>query len=108
MARGSAASSFHKSLLIFIGGGIGAGMFGLPVVFAQNGVLWGSLVYWLIVIIALVIHLAYAELQMKDGKKHDLASVARQSFGRPGWIIASILYPLSIYGVALVDRKSVV
>lgn len=102
MARGSIASSFHKSLIVFIGGGIGAGMFGLPAVFAQSGIIWGSLIYWLIVVIALVIHLSYAELQLKDGKKHDLASVAEQSFGRPGWILASILYPLSIYGVVLV------
>ena len=94
--------SLARTLFLVIGGGIGAGVFGLPVVFAQAGLIWGSVLYWGIVLVALVIHVAYAKLQEKAGSRHDLAGIARKSLGKPGWLLGMIGSPLSIYGVSLI------
>lgn len=96
------SSSATRSLLFVIGGSIGAGMFGLPALFSQTGVAWGTLLYWLVASVVLIIHVAYAELQAKAGSKHDLAGIAKRSLGKPGWIVALIVYPISVYGAALV------
>ncbi len=96
------SSSFARSLFFVIGGSIGAGMFGLPTLFAQSGAVWGSLIYWIVVGIVLVIHIAYAELQAKAGSKHDLAGIAKRSLGKGGWVVALVVYPISVYGATLV------
>lgn len=96
------SSSFARSLLFVIGGSIGAGMFGLPALFAQTGAFWGSIFYWIIVAIVLLIHMAYAELQAKAGSKHDLAGIAQRSLGVWGWRVAVVVYPISVYGATLV------
>ena len=96
------SSSFVRSLFFVIGGSIGAGMFGLPALFAQSGRLWGSVLYWAVVGVVLLIHMAYAELQAKAGSKHDLAGIAKRSLGKRGWVIAMVVYPISVYGAVLV------
>lgn len=58
--------------------------------------------YWLVVALVLMIHMAYAELQAKAGSKHDLAGIAKRSLGRWGWIVAMVVYPISVYGATLV------
>ncbi len=96
------SSSFARSLFFVVGGSIGAGMFGLPALFSGSGLIWGSLAYWVIVAVALIIHVAYADLQAKVGSKHDLAGIAKQSLGRFGWLVAIVTYPINVYGVLLV------
>lgn len=95
------SSSFARSLLLIVGGTIGAGMFGLPVLFAQSGRLWGSILYWAIVAVVLIIHIAYAELQAKAGSKHDVAGIVKRSLGWWGWLVAIIVSPVSAYGSML-------
>ncbi len=96
------SSPLIRSLFFVIGGSIGAGMFGLPALFSQTGAAWGTLLYWVIVLIVMGIHVAYAELQAKAGSKHDLAGIAKRSLGKPGWVVALIVYPISVYGATLV------
>lgn len=96
------SSPFARSLFVVIGGGIGAGMFGLPAIFSGSGLLWGSVIYWSIFAFVLVIHLLYAELQTKAGSQHGLPGVVRRSLGRPGWLVALVTYPLNVYGTSLV------
>ncbi len=96
------SSPFARSLFFVIGGSIGAGMFGLPALFAQSGPFWGSIIYWAIVGVVLLIHTAYAELQAKAGSKHDLPGIAKRSLGKGGWLIAMVVYPISVYGATLV------
>lgn len=96
------SSSFVRSLFFVIGGSIGAGMFGLPALFAQSGRVWGSILYWAVVGVVLLIHMAYAELQAQAGSKHDLAGIAKRSLGKWGWAIAMVVYPISVYGAVLV------
>lgn len=98
----AAGSSLRKATLSLIGTIIGAGIFGLPLVFSRVGILAGSLIFWLIAFLTLATHLLFAEIVLSHREKMRLPGYAHRELGRVGFIVATVAYPLQLVGSNLI------
>ena len=71
---------------------IGAGVFTLPYVFVKSGFLIGVIYLVVFGIVALVIHLMYAEVVIKTKARHRLIGYANIYLGKFGFCISLVLY----------------
>lgn len=78
MKRHSKVSDVTLNL---IGTVIGAGVFGLPPVMAKTGVLGGTLLFFGILLVGLLLHLLYAQVVLADRAKRRLAGYADRWVG---------------------------
>lgn len=78
-----ANKAFLRATLAMIGTIIGAGIFALPMAMKTAGILAGSIIYWLIVLVILFAHLMYADLilNLPDMRKKRLPGYAEVSLG---------------------------
>jgi tyrosine-specific transport protein len=94
--------SLMRALLTVVGTIIGAGIFGLPSVFAWLGIWGGSLLFWFLALVVMCAHLLYAEIHLAAKEKKRLSGYAHEYLGAWGGRIAGITYPMHIIGADLI------
>ncbi len=92
-----------RAVLAVIGTIIGAGIFALPVAFKNTGILAGSVVYWLIAFLILLMHLQYADVILSDEsmKKSRLPGQVGKILGIWPKRFAYLTHTLQIIGASL-------
>ncbi|MFA6429108.1 MAG: aromatic amino acid transport family protein [Patescibacteria group bacterium] len=88
--------SFGKAALTLVGSIIGAGVFGLPIIFARVGFVAGSVLFWLVALLVLATHLLFAEIQLAEKQDMRLPGYAGKWLGRMGYWIMSLVYPVQM------------
>ncbi|MDO8583959.1 MAG: aromatic amino acid transport family protein, partial [bacterium] len=92
----------RKATLMLIGTIIGAGLFGLPALFAGVGFWPGTMMFWFVACIVLLTHLYYAEIILHFKKRMRLVGYADTVLGTWGRVVMGISYPLQTIGVNLI------
>ncbi|MDD5726634.1 MAG: aromatic amino acid transport family protein [Patescibacteria group bacterium] len=87
--------------LNLIGTIIGAGVFGLPAVMAKTGVLGGTLIFFGIMAVALLLHLLFAQIVLVDKTKRRLAGYAGKWVGGWAYWLALIIFFFKCCGAIL-------
>ena len=64
--------SFLQAALAMTGTIVGAGVFGLPAVFARIGFVWGTILYLGLACVVTAMHLLYVEVHLAAGSSHRL------------------------------------
>ncbi|MFA6160836.1 MAG: aromatic amino acid transport family protein [Patescibacteria group bacterium] len=77
------SSKVSDVTLNLVGTVIGAGVFGLPPVMARTGILGGSVIFFGILLVALSLHLLFAQIVLAEKVKRRLAGYADRWVG--GW-----------------------
>lgn len=77
---------FILATSLLVGTIIGAGIFSLPFVFSQAGVIGGVLFGFVVALIAICVLLMYADLVLDDHSEHRIIGLARHYFGKKGFI----------------------
>ncbi|MBU2566219.1 hypothetical protein KKG46_01520 [Patescibacteria group bacterium] len=80
---------------------VGAGVFGLPAVFAETGILGGSLLYIGIITISIIIHLLYVEVILGVRGSHRIPGYALKLIGPKSYWIAVFSNFLKMAGTSL-------
>lgn len=80
-----------RALATFVGTIIGAGIFGVPYVMAQAGVLVGLIYFVVIGALVLMINLYYAEIVLSVKQRHRLSGMVGQILGKTGRRIGLVL-----------------
>jgi amino acid permease len=94
----SGKSSFVRSTLSVIGTVVGAGIFGLPTVFARLGVWHGTLLFLALTGIVLITHLLLVDLVLAEKIPRRMPGLVRRWLGAWGGRLAGIIYPAQIIG----------
>lgn len=94
--------SFFQALLAMTGGIVGAGVFGLPAVFARIGLVWGTVLYLGLACVVAAMHLLYVEVHLAVGSSHRLSGAAERILGPFIGKIAAITYPANLLGTSLI------
>jgi len=84
--------NIHKfeAMATLIGCSIGAGILGLPYVFAKAGFLTGLITLIIITLIIIYINLAFGEIVLRTKEKHQLIGYAEKYLGKKGKILMTI------------------
>lgn len=92
---------FWAAVFTLVGTVIGAGILGLPYVFAQSGFWVGS--FWLIFlgVILLYVNLALGEVTLRTKKIHQLPGYAEKYLGEKGKIFVLIAFGFAAYSAML-------
>jgi amino acid permease len=90
------------SVIAMIGGIIGAGIFGVPYVFARSGVLIGSVYIVILGAAALFIHVFYAIIASETAGKHRLVGYVRKHLGERASDLIGFLNFIEFLGALLV------
>ena len=78
--------------LNLLGTVIGAGVFGLPAVFAKAGILGGTLIFAGLTVVALLLHLIFLDLILSVKGDHRVPGYIGQSLGRGGyWLSLAVM-----------------
>lgn len=95
-------SIFQGGLFLF-GAIVGIGIFSLPFVVREAGLLKSSLAFFLASLIAWLINLAYARLVLVSGpgKNLQLANYGRHYWGWIGWVLGGLAILVNINGALL-------
>lgn len=80
-----------------VGTAIGAGIFGIPYVFAQGGVFNGTIQLLLVLVVSIIVMLAYAAVVVITPTKHQLPGYAQRYIGPVGRITAVIALIFGMY-----------
>ena len=91
---------FFQSVSTLVGTIIGAGILGLPYVFAKAGFWTGLLVLVAVTLAMICVKLMIGEVTLRTGERHQLAGYIGQYLG-PKWKILSLLISITIYGALL-------
>jgi tyrosine-specific transport protein len=94
--------AIRKSILTVLGTIIGAGIFGLPALFAEVGFWPGTVLFWALTLLILLTHYLYIEVILRTKGRMRLAGHAEHWLGPIGFWIAAVTYPLQIIGVNFV------
>lgn len=86
---------------MLIGTIVGAGIFGVPYVFARAGVSVGLVHLAVLTGAVLLVHLWFGELTLRTTAHHRLVGYAGRYFGMPGRILASLSGVLGMWGALL-------
>ncbi|MFH1620945.1 MAG: aromatic amino acid transport family protein [Patescibacteria group bacterium] len=94
---------FLRAILTVTGTIIGAGVFALPVAFKTTGILTGSVVYWFIALLILLMHLQYADIILSDEsmKNRRLPGHAGKVLGAWAKKLVYFTHALQIIGASL-------
>ena len=98
----SVSRSFTAALFSMTGTIIGAGVFGLPIVFSRIGFIWGTILYLGLACVVAAMHLLYVEVHLAVGHSHRLSGAAHRILGPFFGKVAAITYPAHIFGTSLV------
>ncbi|MFH1426684.1 MAG: aromatic amino acid transport family protein [Candidatus Kerfeldbacteria bacterium] len=85
------------AIALLIGTAIGAGIFGIPYVVAQSGVVFGLMHILLLALVSVVTLLAYATVVLRTTGIHQFPGYARQYLGRAGQIVAFLSLIFGMY-----------
>jgi tyrosine-specific transport protein len=91
---------FFQSVSTLVGTIIGAGILGMPYVFAKAGFWTGLLVLMAVTLAMVFIKLMIGEVTLRTGERHQLAGYIGHYLG-PKWKILSLLISITIYGALL-------
>ena len=89
------SSFFHA---VAIGVGIGAGIFGVPLVFSRVGLWQGSLLFWLLAAMILLSHLLYARVVFLSEGKHRLPGLVKMYAGKTAGKLAACVHIFHLFG----------
>ena len=92
---------FWAATFTLAGAIIGAGILGLPYVFAQSGFLIG--IFWLVALgsIMIYVHLCIGEISLRTKGRHQLAGYAGQYLGKTGEVLMFFAMIFGIYSALL-------
>ncbi|MDD3679337.1 MAG: aromatic amino acid transport family protein [Candidatus Shapirobacteria bacterium] len=93
--------TFQGGLFLF-GAIVGVGVFTLPFIVYQSGLIKGMIVLVLVGLISWLLNLAYAQLILASGENCQLASYGRKYWGRAGGLVGSLTILININGTLLV------
>jgi len=94
-------SSFLRSFLLLVGTIIGAGVFGVPLVFSRMGLVTGSLVFWLVALLVMAAHLLFVDLIVRDRARRRLPGYVGKILGRWAERIAVVCHSMHLIGANL-------
>ncbi|MFA6447721.1 MAG: aromatic amino acid transport family protein [Patescibacteria group bacterium] len=80
---------------------VGAGVFGLPEVFARTGILGGSLLFFAVLVLAILLHLLFTDVVLNVPGKHRIPGYVGVVLGRKMYWIAGLSVFLKISGTIL-------
>ncbi len=86
---------------MMVGTIIGAGVFGLPAMFARVGFWPGTFLFWGLAGAVTCVHLLFVDIGLSFRMKQRLVGYAKDVLGEGGFLVASITYPLSSIGMIL-------
>jgi amino acid permease len=84
--------------MALVGTIIGAGVFGVPAMIGEWGVIPATIGFWLIAIAVLATHLLYAEAILRDRRKARLSGHAGHFLGPAGAVVGGLAETLQIFG----------
>ena len=96
-----ATKSLSKAIAIMVGAIVGAGVLGLPYVFAQAGYLIGLVTLLIVGGVILLEFLLVAQLAVETPGKHQLVGLAKRYLGNKGKMLMQIVIFLAIWGALL-------
>lgn len=91
---------FFQSVSTLVGTIIGAGILGLPYVFAKAGFWTGILVLVVVILAMIAIKLMIGEVALRTSARHQLSGYVGEYLGEK-WKIFSLLISVTIYGALL-------
>jgi amino acid permease len=94
-------SKFLKALFVFIGTIIGVGIFGLPRVASESGIILTLFYFILLSILAIIIHLIFAEVCLLTKTKHRFPGYVFKYLGRKWGNLALFSNLFGLYGAQL-------
>jgi len=94
-------SQFSNAVALLLGTTIGAGIFGIPYVFAKAGFLIGLINLLLLASVILVVNLSIGEVALRTKKRHMLAGYAAKYLGKAGKYIMTITVVVGIFGAMI-------
>lgn len=94
-------SSFLSAFLLLVGTIIGAGVFGVPLVFSRMGVLTGTVVFWIVALFVTAAHLLFVEVIAQDRELRRLPGYVGHVLGRSAEGIAALSHSLHLIGANL-------
>ena len=92
------SKNYFKGIAMMAGTIIGVGIFAVPYVMAQSGVLIGLAYFLILGIILIYNHLLYGEAILRTGVKHRLVGLAEIYLGKKWKYISLFVTMLSFYG----------
>ena len=93
--------SLSKATAMLVGSIIGAGVLGLPYVFAQAGYLIGLVTLLVVGVVILLEFLLVAQLAIDTPGKHQLVGLAKRYLGNKGKILMQVVLCTAIWGAML-------
>ncbi|MBU2523337.1 MAG: hypothetical protein KKE23_03540 [Nanoarchaeota archaeon] len=94
-------SQFSNAVALLLGTTIGAGVFGIPYVFAKAGVLVGFINLLILGTVILVVNLSIGEVALRTKKRHMLAGYAQKYLGRWGKYVITFSVVVGIFGAMI-------
>jgi amino acid permease len=94
-------SSFLPAFLLLVGTIIGAGVFGVPLVFSRMGIVTGSIVFWVVAALVAAAHLLFVEVIARDHERRRLPGYVGQVFGKTAESLAVLSHALHLIGANL-------
>ncbi len=91
-------SSFIQATSVLIGTIVGAGIFGLPYVFAQGGFLLGLFYLLLLAGVFLIVKLCYAEIILRTSENLEMSGYVERYLGKLGKTIVTLCLIFGVYG----------
>lgn len=93
--------SFYEAVAMLIGTIIGAGIFGIPYVIAQSGVLVGIIEVLIVGGAVILLHLYLGEVSLRTKGKHQLTGYAEKYLGKWGKRLLTFSMVAGIYGALI-------
>src|SRR3989344_3720313 len=93
---------FYSAIATLIGGIVGAGLFGIPYVFAKAGFLTATISFLIISIVVLFLHLAVGEIVLRTKEKHQLVGYANKYLGKCGKYFMLFVFLFILYGSLII------
>jgi len=90
-----------SAILNLVGTIIGAGIFGLPMIFSQAGILGGTLAFFLLLAVGCMVHLFMADVVLAVRGKHNISGYAGAALGRPAYWFTVSVFVLKLCGTTL-------
>ncbi len=94
-------AEFLNAIALLLGTTIGAGIFGIPYVFAKAGFLIGLINLLLLGLIILIVNLSVGEIALRTKKRHMIAGYAKKYLGKFGEYAITFSVLIGIFGAMI-------
>lgn len=91
----------RSAILNLVGTIIGAGIFGLPLIFAQTGILGGTIAFFILLAISTAIHLLMTDVILAVRGKHNVPGYAGATLGRRAYWFTVLMFFFKLCGTTL-------